>query len=280
MIGLKRFGFLLVGCACAFLVFAPKAVAQTEMTYEEYKLQLAGYEKRVADAKRSLLECQTAADGLSEQISGLDTQVSTLRQEVYELVGSDEAGINEFMQELDRIESRLMGLRNLSEDALFEVRDEVDQIEARVAELKADKRALLPASQAKLASIDQLLEQVKARMPRKRVRQYSVLRGDNLWKIAKKDDIYGDPYLWPRIYVENRAKIKNPDLIYPNWVLNIPFGVDLGQHLVMRGENLSSIAGKVLNDITKWNKIYQANKAQILDPSLIFPAQVLDVPTN
>ena len=280
MIGLKRFGFLLVCCAFALLVFAPKAMAQTEMTYEEYKLQKAGYDKRLVDAKKSLLECQAAGDGLSEQISGLDTQVSGLKQEVYELVGSDEAGINEFMQELDRIESRLMGLRNLSEDALFEVRDEVDQIEARVGELKADKRSLLPASQAKLASIDQLLEQVKARMPRKRIRQYSVLGGDSLWKIAKKDAIYGDPYLWPRIYVENRAKIKNPDMIYPNWVLNIPFGVDLGQHLVMRGENLSSIAGKVLNDLTQWNKIYQANKAQILDPSLIFPAQVLDVPSN
>jgi nucleoid-associated protein YgaU len=43
---------------------------------------------------------------------------------------------------------------------------------------------------------------------------------------------------------------------------------------------LSTIASKVYKDITKWNKIYQANKEQILDPSLVFPAQVLDIPTN
>lgn len=280
MTGLKRFGVLLICCACTLIIFPRQGYAQTEMTYAEYELKLAEYQKRLADAKKSILECEAAGGELTEQTSGLDTQVSELKQQVYELVGSDETGINEFMQELERIEGRLMGLRNLSEDALFEVRDEVDQIEAHVAELKMDKRALLPASQAKLASIDQLLEQIKARMPRKRIRQYAVLKGDSLWKIAKKDEIYNDPYLWPRIYVENRSKIKNPDLIYPNWVLNVPFGVDLNQHLVMRGENLSAIASKVLSDVTKWNKIYQANKAQILDPSLIFPAQVLDIPTN
>ena len=37
---------------------------------------------------------------------------------------------------------------------------------------------------------------------------------------------------------------------------------------------------KLYQDVTKWNKIYQANKSQILDPSLVFPAQVLDIPEN
>jgi cell division protein FtsB len=280
MTGFNRFGFLLVCCMVALFAFPKASAAQTEMTYEEYKLKMAEYENRVAQAKTGLAECKQASDGLSQQIAGLDSQIAKLKQQVYTLVGSDENGINEYMQELDRIEARLMGLRNLPEDQLFDARDEVDQIEARVKELKADKRAFIPAAKAKLASIDQLLEQIKARMPRKRIRQYSVLSGDSLWKIAKKKEIYNDPYLWPRIYVENRDRIKNPDLIYPNSILNVPFGVDLNQHLVMRGENLSSIAAKVYKDMTKWNRIYQANKSQILDPSLVFPAQVLDIPAN
>ena len=280
MTGLKRFGFFFVCCALALLVFPQRGIAQMEMTYDEYRMKLTEQEQRLAELKQALLECQTASNDLSSQISSLDTQISEIKQQVYSLVESNEAGVNEYIQELGRIEGRLMGLRSLAEDALFEVRDEIDQIEARVSELKADKRACFPAAQAKLASIDQLLEQVKARMPRKRIRQYSVVRGDNLWKIAKKDDIYGDPYLWPRIYVENRDKIKHPDIIYPKWVLNVPFGVDINQHLVMSGENLSSIAGKVYNDVTKWNRIYQANKTQIFDPSMIFPAQVFDIPAN
>ena len=280
MKGFKRFGVLLVCCAITLIALPSQGNAQTGMTYDEYKLKLAEYQTRQADANKALLECKKAADELTMQISGLDTETTGLKDNVYELVGSDENGLNDFVQELDQIEARLMGIRSLSDDALFEVRDEVDQLEARTKELKLDKRALFPASKVKLASIDSLLEQIKARMPRKRIRQYSVLKGDSLWRIAKKDNIYGDPYLWPRIYVENRSKIKNPDLIYPSWVLNVPFGVDLNQHLVMRGENLSSISAKVYKDITKWNRIYQANKEQILDPSLVFPAQVLDIPPN
>jgi hypothetical protein len=280
MKGFKRFGFLLVCYGITLFAMPTQGFAQTGMTYDEYKLKLAEYQTRQANANKSLLECKTAADGLALEISGLDTEIGSQKSEVYALVGSDENGISDYMQELDRIEARLMGIRGLSDDALFEVRDEVDQIEARVKELKGDKRALLPASQLKLGSIDNLLSQINSRMPRKRIRQYSVLKGDSLWRIAKKDEIYGDPYLWPRIYVENRSRINDPDLIYPNWVLNVPFGVDLNQHLVVRGETLSTIAAKVYKDITKWNRIYQANKSQILDPSLVFPAQVLDIPAN
>lgn len=277
---MKRFGLILVCSALAFLVFAQPGFAQTEMTYEGYKLETAGLEKRIGDAKRVLAECQAAADELSKQIEGLDSEVATVQNEIYDLIGSNEAGVNEFLQELDRYEARLMSLLRLSDDALFEARDEFDTIVERVEEMGADNRALLPESKSKLASIDQLIEQVKARMPRKRIRHYSVLRGDSLWKIAKKDEIYKDPYLWPRIYVENKNLIKDPDLIYPNWVLNVPFGVDLNQHLVQRGDNLSLIAGRVYNDITKWNRIFQANNKQILNPNMIFPAQVFDVPAN
>ena len=63
-------------------------------------------------------------------------------------------------------------------------------------------------------------------------------------------------------------------------MLNVPFGVDRGQHLVLQGHTLSNIAGSVYGDATKWHRILQANKSQIMDANLIFPAQVLDVPGN
>mgnify|MGYP001827756384 FL=1 len=44
---------------------------------------------------------------------------------------------------------------------------------------------------------------------------YTVVRGDNLWNISGKSDIYGDPYQWPLIYKANRSQIKDPDLIFP-----------------------------------------------------------------
>ena len=47
-------------------------------------------------------------------------------------------------------------------------------------------------------------------------------RRDCLWRIAEYKDIYGDPYLWPKIWRRNRKLIQNPDLIHPGWQLVIP----------------------------------------------------------
>jgi nucleoid-associated protein YgaU len=51
-------------------------------------------------------------------------------------------------------------------------------------------------------------------------RTYTVLVGDSLSKIAKRE--YGDATKWPMIYEANRDQIKNPDLIHPGQVLNLP----------------------------------------------------------
>lgn len=45
---------------------------------------------------------------------------------------------------------------------------------------------------------------------------------DCLWKISGYKFHYGNPRLWPAIYRANKAKIKNPDLIYPGQVFKIP----------------------------------------------------------
>ena len=44
---------------------------------------------------------------------------------------------------------------------------------------------------------------------------YTVQRGDNLWNIAGRSEIYGDAYQWPLIYRTNQDKIRDADLIYP-----------------------------------------------------------------
>lgn len=51
-------------------------------------------------------------------------------------------------------------------------------------------------------------------------RTYTVVAGDSLSKIAKKQ--YGDANQWKKIFEANRDKIKNPDLIHPGQVLVIP----------------------------------------------------------
>ncbi len=51
-------------------------------------------------------------------------------------------------------------------------------------------------------------------------RTYTVVKGDSLSKIAKRE--YGDGNKWRAIYEANRDIIKDPDLIYPGQLLNVP----------------------------------------------------------
>lgn len=60
----------------------------------------------------------------------------------------------------------------------------------------------------------------EASQPVPATRQYTVKRGDSLSRIAKH--IYGDASRWKQIYEANKDRIKNPDLIYPDQVLEIP----------------------------------------------------------
>lgn len=49
---------------------------------------------------------------------------------------------------------------------------------------------------------------------------YTVVSGDTLWGIAQR--FYGNPYKYTVIFDANRERIKNPNLIFPGWVLTIP----------------------------------------------------------
>jgi nucleoid-associated protein YgaU len=49
-------------------------------------------------------------------------------------------------------------------------------------------------------------------------------------------------------------------------------------YTVVRGDSLSKIAKKIYGDGSKWRMIYEANKATIKNPDLIYPDQVLTLP--
>ncbi|SRR5665213_1333365 len=51
--------------------------------------------------------------------------------------------------------------------------------------------------------------------------KYVVRKGDTLWGISGKTEIYGDSFQWPLIFKTNRDLIQDPDLIYPDQKLTI-----------------------------------------------------------
>lgn len=48
---------------------------------------------------------------------------------------------------------------------------------------------------------------------------YTVVKGDNLWTISVR--AYSDGYKWTQVWQDNKAGIKNPNLIYPDQVLKL-----------------------------------------------------------
>jgi len=51
---------------------------------------------------------------------------------------------------------------------------------------------------------------------------YREVATDCLWRIAERAEIFGNPFMWPKIWRANRKAVQNPDLIYPGQVLVIP----------------------------------------------------------
>lgn len=268
------------GLALALLVLVNEntSAQEQQMTCEEY--MALGHEivNREAAANTEIEALSAQLEALKMQIAQLDRANAELNAQILAAVGHSESEVMAFGRELDAIIAQLEGLMALAPEVLIMQRGEVMAIDSRVAELKQTNMVALPEMLDKLSTIDQLLAELKARIAQPVVIDYKVVRGDNLWNISKKDQIYADPYMWPRIYRKNKEQIKDPDLIYPKQVLAVPFGVAENQYLVSRGDFLFKIAAELYNNAGKWHKIYEANKQQIIAPDLIFPAQVLDIP--
>jgi nucleoid-associated protein YgaU len=60
------------------------------------------------------------------------------------------------------------------------------------------------------------------KIPRGLPYEWKVYKGECLWRIAGYPEVYNNAAKWPLIYRANKDKIKNPDLIYPNQVFEIP----------------------------------------------------------
>ena len=258
------------------------AQAQQKMTKEQYRAELAQWQAREREAKSKLDACSKEQAALQEQLGELDNQIAALREEIYRLLGYTQEEIDAFQRELEQIRDQIRGLLALSPQELYEKLDEVERIGARLMEMSQDKRAKLPDIARLLSEVMELYQRLKEAAARAKpsVEIYSVVKGDYLWRIAKKPNIYDNPFQWIRIYTFNREQIKNPDLIYPDQKFKIHRETEKGQYLVQKGDFLGKIAGQnaVYSDPFQWKKIYEANREVINDPNLIYPWMVLVVP--
>ncbi len=270
--------FTLVTACMVMALVGGVSAQEVKMTGDEYKAKLAEYTDREAKAQDDIVTLDASIASLKEQIAAIQTAIDGVNQEILALVDASEAEVRVFGQRLDRLLRQLQGLAALAPEELQRRRGELKAAAMDLADLKTSKIAALPEMQDKIARAEKLLGDLMMRAPDQIT--YEVEKGDHLWGIASKPETYEDPYMWPRIYRANRDQINDPDLIYPQQTLTVPIAVGENEYLVTSGDFLSKIASAVYNDPTMWHKIYKANAAQIVDPSLVFPAQVLEIPAN
>lgn len=71
-----------------------------------------------------------------------------------------------------------------------------------------------------VAGVAKVNDELQVSAPADEARYYTVVKGDNLSKIAK--EYYGDANLYPRIFEANKPMLSHPDKIYPGQTLRIP----------------------------------------------------------
>ena len=116
------------------------------------------------------------------------------------------------LDECNRREAAAQSQINDLDQQIADLQRQISDVDDQTSSVRQDISSLnrqVSSSQSELTQLKETIETV--RFPE----MYTVIRGDCLWNIAKKEYIYNDPFQWPRIYEANKDKIKDPDLIYP-----------------------------------------------------------------
>jgi nucleoid-associated protein YgaU len=130
-------------------------------------------------------------------------------KELYEMVGATKADVDNFGKQVAALEKKIDAKESPKADR-----------QAELDALKKNKISALPQFFDKVHN--QLQRKLDAWVEPPKEINYTVVKGDCLWNIAKKKEHYDNPFAWPMIYKANRDQIKNPDLIYPKQVFKIP----------------------------------------------------------
>lgn len=273
----------LLVCSLVALVAMPGQAVAQEMTMKEYKIQVQQQADREQAANNEIAKCDAEIANLKSQIADIEGQITATWGEIYSAIGVTEADVNAYRDRLNGLERDLNAMGALSPEDLWQRRKEINGIEVQLEEAKNDKIYVLSEMKDKVAALEGKIAQLRAKMPKGMYDEYTVNRGDYLWRISRSSDVYGDPMQWVRIYSYNRDQIKDPDLIYPDQIFKIHRDNAPNEYLVGSGDNLAKIAGSmdVMGDPTKWRALYEANKDVVGDdPGLIYPYQILKFPTN
>ncbi|MBE0550763.1 MAG: LysM peptidoglycan-binding domain-containing protein [Ignavibacterium sp.] len=159
--------------------------------------------------------------------AALETEIAALKTDIDNLKAMDLQDPEECIDELYQIVGATRNDVNNYRKAVNELDGKTKRKEGPKADRQTDLNTL---KMNKISALPEFYNKVHNQMQKDLDNwveapteiNYTVVKGDHLWGIAKKSEHYGNPFAWPVIYQANRDQIKNPDLIYPNQNFKIP----------------------------------------------------------
>jgi LysM repeat protein len=202
--------YKLLATGIFFLLLSVSLFAQeSEMTKDEWQNEMTRLGERKVALTAELNSLKAEVANLKKLRDGLKLYEDCVN-ETYALVGAKKADVDNFRKQL-------VDLTNKIESCTPPKADRQAELDA----MKKNKISALPEFFDKVHN--QLQRKLEACTdPEPPSKEYTVVKGDNLWNIAKKKEHYSNPFAWPVIYKANRDKIKNPDLIFPKQIFQVP----------------------------------------------------------
>lgn len=212
------------------VVASSSVFAQEEMTEEEWQMQMDELTVRKNDLMSMLNSLNSDIDGLRRQSSQKDQDLEKAENDLYASVGATKSQVADYRTKFNDLERKINSRTGTKEDA-----------EAEFAVIEASKIRCLPEFWDRYNAMKKKLDEWGPAP----TNNYTVVKGDCLWKIAGKSNIYNNPRLWPALWEANKngvvsapartpKTIPNPNLIYPGQVLRVPTLTDAQKQEVLR----------------------------------------------
>ncbi|MBN1970937.1 MAG: LysM peptidoglycan-binding domain-containing protein [Candidatus Delongbacteria bacterium] len=219
-------------------LFGLIAAEENRMEYEkDYLPQFNQLKNKIEKTENEIKSEEGKISNIKSEITTTQTDIDNLWNEIYTLLTTNKGEVDSYRSELNALENEIKAFGALPNEELFKRQSELDNFEQRIAEKKAINKSYLSEMENMLNKLTQKVRSIRSSIVVPYVVSYVVERGDNLWKISGKEDIYNDPFKWTDIYKANKETIrkwqkrfnatlkegqKEEDLIYPGQEFTIP----------------------------------------------------------
>jgi nucleoid-associated protein YgaU len=205
--------------------------ATAEITYNEYKKELAALQKREKNAKEQVASEQANIENLKSQNAEIAEKIMGVRKETLTLLDVTDGDIDAAQSEISSVRQQLENVAVLSaEEARNHARD-VEMLESRLSNLKKKPVSFVRKIRDLLIAAEETAGRAKAlasaplpslslatpasmeaaQKPASAAASYTVRivtgKHESLFQIAGQDSVLGDPHKWKLLYDRNKEQI-------------------------------------------------------------------------